>query len=117
LSRMKELLPATVATGASCPAMETHEANRQFHMIAIRASGKPQLIRVLGQLWRLVFTQYGGEEDAEVMDPVSRRELCEHEQLLEALERGDGPSARRVVERHIEATVANLKKNWPDREA
>ncbi len=116
LDRMRELLPATVATEASGPARETHEANRQFHMVSIRASGKPHLIRVLGQLWQLVFTQYGGEEDAETLATVSRRELLEHEQLLEALGRGDGPGARHVVEQHIEATLANLKENWADNE-
>jgi len=116
LTQMRELLPATVATKSSAAALDTHEANRRFHMMAIRASGKRHLIRILGQLWRLMFTQYGGEEDAETLAAVSQRELQEHEQLLEALGRRDGSGARRVVEQHIEATLTNLKKNWVENE-
>jgi len=110
--RMRQLLPLTTATAPSRSIMETHEANRQFHMIVIHASHKPHLIRLLTQLWQLMFTQYGGEEDAKTLATVSKRELCEHAQLLEALEQGDGSTARRVVEKHIEATVANLRMHW-----
>jgi len=113
---MRELLPSTVATDISGSIMDTHEANREFHMIAIHASRKPHLIRVLTQLWQLVFTQYGGEEDATTLAAVSKRELREHTQLLEALEQGDGSAASRVVEKHIEATVANLRVHWASRE-
>ncbi len=114
-ARMRQLLPLTVATDPLNSIMETHETNRQFHMIAIEASRKPHLIRVLKQLWHLVFTQYGGEEDDATLAEVSRRELQEHMQLVEALEHSDGALAKGVVEQHIGATVANLRKHWEGR--
>ncbi len=112
LAVMHELLERTADIDASRPISETHDANQAFHITAIRASRMPHLIRLLEQLWKLMFTQYGGEEDAVDRAEVGQRELHEHRELLHALEQGNGSTAKKVLEKHIIATVANLKNHW-----
>jgi len=51
LARMQELLPDTVVRADSQSTEMARVANREFHWVAIRASGRNHLIRVLEQLW------------------------------------------------------------------
>jgi len=117
LEEMRRLLPSTVTTEPPGSVAEPHQANRQFHMIPIKASGAKHLVRVLSQLWQLVFTHYGGEEDPQSMAEVALRELQEHERILDALQRADGRAARSAIEEHIETTIRGLEQDWKSRAA
>jgi len=117
LDRMRQLLPSTAATVPPASVLETHAANRRFHMIAIESSRKPHLSRVLAQLWQLIFTHYWVEGDVEVFIEDGRRELQDHERLLRALEGGDGEEARRIAVEHIESTLQGLLRDWENRQS
>jgi DNA-binding GntR family transcriptional regulator len=110
LARMRELLPQTIMDRGPHSAEQAWEANNEFHWIAVRASGRRHLIRLLGQVWDLT-NAYGlvsRRSDAELLD-FAERELKDHTQILEALEAGDGQRARKLTEEHMHRTLHLLR--------
>lgn len=107
LARMHELLPESTVSPDGVSLERAREANREFHEIAIRASGRPFLIRLLKQVWDWLdpYMSYGAafqatEEARQHTLKCSDRDLMRHRQLVEALEAGDGKAARRVVSQY-----------------
>lgn len=107
LAQMRELLPNTVP-GADLHSVErAREANREFHWIAIRASGRRHLMRHLEQLWELIVTYallHTGTERVE----SAKQDLAHHTALIEALEARDGKRARETITEHLEHGLATL---------
>jgi DNA-binding GntR family transcriptional regulator len=115
LARMRELLPHTVMSSDPNSADKAWEANREFHWIAIRASRRRHLIRLLGQLWDLTNPYLLICRGTEVeQTEASQMELLDHTQILEALEARDGKKARKLTERHLLRTLKKLKTLIPE---
>ena len=98
LARMRELLPKTIVTEDPESAESAWEANRAFHWIAIRASGRSHLMRLLDQIWDftnhyLLLSRLEPERRVE----IAQDDLREHQQLLAALAARDGGGARKVI--------------------
>jgi DNA-binding GntR family transcriptional regulator len=114
LARMRELLPATIVDAAPESVDRARKVNREFHEIAIRASGRRFLIRVLGQIWDWIdpMMLYGRtlaiDQGAEIRARWGEVDLFQHTRLLEALEARDGPWARQVVAEYVEEAWSNL---------
>jgi DNA-binding GntR family transcriptional regulator len=114
LAHMRELLPETVVDGDATSVERAREANREFHEIAIRATGRRFLIQVLRQVWDWIdpLTHYQRTLEAEVGPEIrerwGERDKVQHTRLLEALEAGDGPRARQVVADYVEEDWRNL---------
>jgi DNA-binding GntR family transcriptional regulator len=114
LARMRELLPATVVTSDPESVDRAREANREFHEIAIQASGRRFLIQILNQVWdwfdplilyaRTLTTQEG----ASIRERLGEADRRQHTRLLEALEARDGPRARQVVAEYVDQAWQNL---------
>lgn len=109
LAEMRELLPGSIIMSESDSVALARERNRKFHEVAIRASRRPLLIRLLKHIWDWLdpYMLYGGalevtEGALGEMLKHSKRDLKRHEQLLEALENQDGEQARRVVEKYVQ---------------
>ena len=111
LHTMRALLPNSaneIADGASGATLTT---NFEFHLTAITASARQQLIRVLSLLWQMIrmysqlpFRLVEGDRARE-----HQRTLAEHEALLKALEARDGELAGRITASHVHSTLAALE--------
>lgn len=102
LTRMRELLPRTVAQNGSVSAQEACQANREFHWIVIRSSKRNYLQRTLAQFWDLTVTYQMLIHQQEQGDRgLARKNLAYHTELLEALEAGEGTRARQLAAEHI----------------
>ena len=92
-------------------------ANTEFHVQIACLSGNQRLkelvVQLLAESERLV--NFGV-----LLRPQSRQTVGEHQELLEALETGDAPAARRIAEAHVRATremvVESLISDSPLRE-
>lgn len=71
-------------------------ANWKFHRALNLASGSPRLLTYLRQAVRVVPTSY-----FELFPEQVRRSETEHALLLEAIDRGDGGTARALTESHV----------------
>jgi DNA-binding GntR family transcriptional regulator len=71
-------------------------ANRRFHRALNQASRSPRLLTYLRQAVRVVPGNY-----FELFPEQARRSRREHAALLDALARGDGPTARALAEEHV----------------
>ncbi len=71
-------------------------ANWRFHRALNLASGSPRLLTYLRQAVRVVPTSY-----FELFPEQVRRSEKEHALLLEAIDRGDGGTARALTESHV----------------
>lgn len=116
LARMRKVLPHILLTPDS-PSIETaREADREFHWIAIRATKRNHLIRVLEQLWVLIdpYMIYGRFWNmAEAWGQrikASKLDLQDHTQLLEALEARDGGRARQITEEYVHRAFQELEQ-------
>jgi DNA-binding GntR family transcriptional regulator len=107
LAHMKEILPASIAQAGVTDANRI-KANREFHWVAIRASGRAHLIRILAIVWDLSPNYHlilrpsldtGQVRDTADYDP------SDHLGLVQALEQGNGALARDVLVRHVSRTV------------
>lgn len=114
LQSMRKLLPATLAGYTPESVKHAQAANRDFHWIAIRASGSRILAMILEQLWELMFAYdllYQNVDEAD----ISKNDFTQHSQLIAALEAGDGPKAAQINTEHITKTIqiliAHLKDN------
>ncbi|MFQ5610968.1 MAG: GntR family transcriptional regulator [Anaerolineae bacterium] len=114
LAQMRELLPATIVDVNPESVERARVANRQFHEIAIRASGRQFLIQMLRQIWGWIdpLMVYGRtletDKGAEIRQRWGARDRFQHTRLLEALEAGDGPRARQVVAEYVDEAWRNL---------
>jgi len=116
LDQMRKLLPETLPSEEVSVA-RARDANREFHEIAIHASRRPFLIRLLRQVWDWLdpYMLYGAAFQVtkgarEEMLKYSERDLKRHSQLLEALEARDGERARRVVETYMQEVWESTKR-------
>jgi DNA-binding GntR family transcriptional regulator len=83
-------------------------ANWKFHRALNLASGSPRLLTYLRQAVRVVPTSY-----FELFPEQVRRSETEHALLLEAIDRGDGGTARSLTESHVLEAGAALG-HWLD---
>jgi DNA-binding GntR family transcriptional regulator len=103
LAHMRELLPYTASVDGKIPSDTTREANREFHMILVRASQKKRLIHILEGLWDLTWT-YFHRESEERRRNSAEEDLEEHTQILYALEIRDAEKLREALSYHVENT-------------
>ena len=116
LAQMRELLPSTVVNEDTQSTSIASAANREFHLVAIRASGRTHLIRVLEQLWVLIdpYMMYGRFWNAEMADQKridgAALNLEDHTRLLKSLEERDGRSALQITQEYIHRSFRELER-------
>lgn len=116
LSRMRELLPETVVSTDSQSTDIAREANREFHWVAIRASGRSHLIRVLAQLWVLIdpYMVYGRfwnvKQAHQERIKGSALDLEDHTRLVGSLEARDGHLARQITQEYVHRSFRELEQ-------
>ena len=116
LARMRELLPDTVVSADSQSTDMARAANREFHWVAIRASGRGHLIRVLEQLWVLIdpYMVYGRfwnvEQTYQKRIEGSVLDLEDHTRLLKSLEERDGRSVQQISQEYIHRSFRELER-------
>ena len=71
-------------------------ANRHFHRAINLAARSPRLLTYVRQAQRVVPGNY-----FELFPEQAKRSRSEHAALLDAMERGDAPEARRLMEAHV----------------
>ena len=114
LTQMRGIIPATVVDADPKSVERARKANREFHAIAIHASGRRFLIQILRQVWDWIdpLTHYQRTLEAEAGTEIrlrwGDRDKIQHTRLLEALEAGDGPRARQVVTEYVDEDWRNL---------
>jgi DNA-binding GntR family transcriptional regulator len=114
LARMQAILPNTVLKAGAGSAGPAWEANREFHMIAIRASGRRHLVRVLESIWDLTnhYWLFGCLEPQRRVD-VAKLDMQDHVQILEALRAGDGKRASEVAMAAIHRALGTVRELMP----
>jgi len=116
LARMQELLPDTVVRADSQSTEMARVANREFHWVAIRASGRNHLIRVLEQLWVLIdpYMVYGRfwnvDQTYKKRIEASALDLEDHSRLLKSLEAQNGRLARRITQEYVHRSFHELEQ-------
>ena len=110
LARMRDLLPETVVDARPDSVTDAWKANWEFHMIAIRASGRRHLVRFLRQLMHLTnpYAPLSERTEQERMEGAID-ELEAHTRILEALEAGDGDLAQASIIDHLQSALATLR--------
>ncbi len=78
----------------------TFDANRDFHLALVHASGNPYLVRVVEQLWRRNIGAPIYERQAETPARM-RADADEHQEILLAIEAGDARGAEALTRRHV----------------
>lgn len=110
LAQMRALLPQTAADPNPLVAQAARDANHAFHWIAIRASGRPHLIRILEQLWKLMPTYILRQRPSDAPHPAGLGgDLGAHTAILKALEAHDGTGARQAIVTHLAETLQTLR--------
>jgi DNA-binding GntR family transcriptional regulator len=102
LERMRAALEAQRRAVRSV--QRSFEANRQFHLALVAASGNEFLIQFAERLWvaRIGATIY--ERQVETQERMLL-DVGEHEQILAAIEAADGRRAESLVRRHLADAV------------
>lgn len=114
LGKMRELLPRTAIRSETDSIEAARDANRDFHWTAIRASRRRHLVRLLTSLWELIDPRviYNPQtlESMSVTERLedARRNLAEHQELLEALEARNGKLARKLVVDSVHGSLKNI---------
>jgi len=109
LYRMEELLPLTSAGDNAEGMHSAQDANREFHWIPIQAAGSQYLIRILDQLWELMFTyDVIYREAADERRQSRENDLQQHDELLRALAARDAQKAKEINTAHIYRTLEKL---------
>ena len=78
----------------------TFDANRDFHLALVQASGNPFLVQIVEQLWLRAIGAPIYEHQAETPARM-RADAKEHEQILLAIEAGDARAAETLTRRHV----------------
>ena len=107
VQKMRDLLPLTVAGNQPDSVKQAQAANRDFHWIAIRASGSRILATILEQLWELMFAYDLLYPNTDEVD-ISKNDFTQHGELIAALEAGDGQKAAQINTEHITKTIQIL---------
>lgn len=103
LQRLR-LLAAEVGAAHGDPTMI--EANWRFHRELHRAAGSPRLLALIRQAVRVVPSNF-----FDVFPDHAHHSQAEHEELVAAVERGDGTRARQVAEAHVLA-AGDVLGDW-----
>ena|ERR1700729_240190 len=98
LARMRAALAAQRRSLRSVE--RSFDANREFHLALVAASGNEFLLQFVERLWvaRIGATIY--ERQVETQERMVL-DVREHEQILEAIEAGDGRRAESLTRRHL----------------
>ncbi len=108
LQKMRELLPFTGTTADPQSVELARQNNREFHMIAIRASRRWTLIHLLTPLLNFNNLRYlltSTTESVRVAD--GQRNIADHTELLDALETRDANLTRELITRHIHRAMSD----------
>lgn len=108
LGKMRSLLPYTGTTADPQSVDVARKNNQEFHMLAIRASGRWTLVRLLSQLLNLNNLRYllsKSSQEMRVRD--GKINVQEHEELLNALACRDANLARSLIEKHIKRSMSD----------
>ena len=83
------------------------EANREFHLALVEASGNPYLQHFAEILWvsRIGAPIYARQADTEARMAL---DADEHEAILAAIEAGDGRRAEALTRRHLQDALKRL---------
>jgi DNA-binding GntR family transcriptional regulator len=76
------------------------EANRQFHLALVQASGNAFLVQFVDRLWVARIGEVIYERQSETPERM-RLDAGEHEQILQAIESGNGRRAESLTRRHL----------------
>jgi DNA-binding GntR family transcriptional regulator len=92
----------------------TYNAIRGFHMALIAASANPLLVRFAGSLWsgRIGLHVFLRQADQAALDA----DAGEHDEILGAIEAGDGEVAERLMREHIAISLERLIASRDDPE-
>lgn len=102
LKQMEDILPETIPYADLEDFEKPRAKNREFHWVAIRATKKRHLIRMLEQIWEFIPTYiYFGKLAEEERRLLAENELMMHRQILDALREGNCPLAGEITKRHI----------------
>ena len=109
LAKMRELLPRATIQESERSAADAWEADREFHLIAVRACGRPHLTGLIEQILDLT-NPYGvlGERRSQEQLADAVQESGDHAQILESLEASDGKLARELVVNHLHKSLDHL---------
>lgn len=106
LKQMRDLLPYTGTTADPNSVEAARRNNREFHMIAIRASRRWTLIHILTPLLSFNNLRYlltSTTEEVRVAD--GQRNVADHAGLLAALEARDAARTRALIVSHVERAM------------
>ena len=101
LAAIRVLGESVHAAGASPAELVT--ANWRFHRAIHMASGSRRIVTLIRQTVGVVPTNF-----FDVFPDQGRHSAADHDELLDALSRRDGPAARAVAERHVTDAGAAL---------
>jgi DNA-binding GntR family transcriptional regulator len=76
------------------------EANREFHLALVQASGNAFLVQFVDRLWVARIGEVIYERQSETPERM-RLDADEHEQILQAIESGNGRRAESLTRRHL----------------
>jgi DNA-binding GntR family transcriptional regulator len=98
LSRMRS---AVAAQRRAIPNVRrSFEANRDFHLALVEASGNPFLLQLAERLWVTRIGEAIYERQSETLERMGLY-ADEHEQILLAVEAGNGRRAESITRRHL----------------
>jgi DNA-binding GntR family transcriptional regulator len=93
------------------PRSDAASLNAAWHAAVYRPAASPLLTDFIARLWA------GVPVEAVWRSSRADRSLREHEEIMEAIERGDAGAARELMRRHIEggsqATIAHMRAEHP----
>lgn len=114
LQKMRELLPETIVNNDPSSISIARIANRNFHLIFIKASQRRFLIRILRQIldWIDPLMLYNETRETKVGIKTrlkwGERDRFQHTRLLKALEEGNGQLASQYATEAVEEAWQNL---------
>ncbi len=98
LARMRTAL---TAQGRAIPSVRrSFDANREFHIALVEASGNPFLLQFVQRLWVARIGEVIYERQSETPERM-RLDADEHEQILAAIEDGNGRRAESLTRKHL----------------
>ncbi len=108
IKSMRELLSPAEDEKNNSIVRNLRKANQTFHMIPIYASKRRYLIKTLSGLINLNnYFHLLQEKPLEVQIQDREVNRAEHEELINALEAGDGKLTRNLIEKHIRRSLSS----------